>query len=101
MAWKLMSIEPSERAGKKWRANFYNRTEDKRKTIHFGAKGYEDFTIHEDPIRAELYRMRHAKDLMTAAGKTGMSPGALSYYVLWTSPSFAQGVRNFKTHYKL
>lgn len=100
MSWKLHSITKSDRADKKWKA-YFTDSEGHHKTVHFGAVGYEDFTIHKDPIRAELYRMRHAKDLMTAAGKTGMSPGALSYYVLWTSPSFAQGVRNFKTHYKL
>ena len=96
-----MSVEPSERAGKKWRANFYNREEDKRKTVHFGAAGYEDYTIHEDPVRAERYRTRHAKDLLTDAAKTGMTPGALSYYVLWTSPSLAQGIRNYKNRYHL
>jgi hypothetical protein len=33
--------------------------------------------------------------------EVNMSPGALAYYVLWTSPSMAQGIRNFKSQYKL
>jgi hypothetical protein len=100
-AWKLMSIKPSYAKGKKWTAEFYNQTDDKHKTVHFGAKGYEDFPLHKDPERAERYRTRHAKDLTTEAAKTGMSPGALSYYVLWTAPDMAQGIRNFKNRYKL
>lgn len=101
MAWKLLGIEPSKRKGKKWTATFHNAMEDKHKTVHFGLAGAEDFTLHKDPERAERYRTRHAKDLETEAGKTGMSPGALSYWTLWSSPSFAQGIRNFKNHYHL
>jgi hypothetical protein len=101
MAWKLVSITESSRKGKKWEAKFYDSVDEKHKTLHFGAEGYEDFTIHKDSKRAELYRARHAKDLETTAGKTGISPGALSYYVLWTSPSFAQGIKNYKNRYHL
>ena len=101
MPWKLVKIDESSRKGKKWTAHFYNSTDEKKKTIHFGAEGYEDFTIHKDPERAERYRARHEKDLSTESAKTGMSPGALSYYVLWTSPSFAQGIRNFKNRFHL
>ena len=96
-----MSIKPSWRKGKKWVAEFYNETDDKHKTVHFGQAGADDFTLTKNSEQAERYRTRHAKDLNTEASKTGMSPGALSYYVLWTSPSMAQGIRNFKSHYKL
>jgi len=99
--WKLVSLKPSPRADKKYVAVFHDSKEDKQKTVHFGAKGYEDYTMHKDAERAKRYRARHEKDLLTEAAKTGMSPGALSYYVLWTSPSFEQGVRNFKSVYHL
>jgi hypothetical protein len=100
-SYKLVDIKPSTKADKKFMAEFYNKTEDKTKTIHFGAKGYSDFTLSKNAEQAELYRKRHAKDLLTDAAKTGMSPGALAYWVLWTSPSMAQGIRNFKSQYKL
>lgn len=101
MAWKLVSIEPSKRAGKKWMAFFEDKVADKHQTVHFGATPYDDFTLHGDPVRAERYRNRHAKDLETEAAQTGMTPGALSYFVLWTSPSMMQGIRNFKKRYSL
>jgi len=101
MAFKLMSIKTSWRKGKKHVAEFYDKETDSHKTVHFGADGYDDFTTSKDPVRALLYRTRHAKDLETEAAKTGMSPGALSYWVLWTSPSMTQGIRNFKSQYKL
>lgn len=101
MAWKLVSIEPSKRAGKKWMAFFEDKATGKHHTAHFGASAYEDFTQHGDPERAERYRNRHAKDLTTEAAQTGMTPGALSFYVLWTSPSMMQGIRNYKKRYSL
>ena len=99
--WKLTEIKPSTRATKKFMAEFDDKATGSHKTVHFGAKGYEDFTMHHDPVRAERYRQRHEKDLSTEDAKTGMSPGTLSYYVLWTSPSFAQGIRNYKNRYHL
>jgi hypothetical protein len=101
MAWKLIKIEKSDRAFKKYMAHFGDAETGQKKTVHFGASGYEDFTTSKDPERAENYRTRHARDLKTDEAKTGMSPGALAYYVLWTSPSFAQGIRNFKNRYHL
>jgi len=101
MAFKLMSIEPSDRAGKKWQANFFNRTTNEAKTVHFGAKGYTDLTLSGDEKRAELYRQRHLRDLSADGAETGMTPGALSFFVLWTSPNMAQGIRNFKNMYSL
>ena len=35
---------------------------DNKKTIHFGAKMYEDFTIHKDPERKKAYLARHKHD---------------------------------------
>ena len=81
--FKLMSIEPSDRPGKKWRANFYDSTTGRRRTIHFGQEGADDYTITQDKAQRDRYRTRHQKDLQTDAAKTGMSPGALSYYLLW------------------
>ena len=31
------------------------------KTVHFGAKGYSDYTIHQNPHRRDLYIERHSK----------------------------------------
>jgi hypothetical protein len=101
MGFKLIDIKPSSKADKKFMAEFYDSKEDKKKIIHFGAKGYSDFTLSKDAEKAELYRKRHARDLLTEKGKTGMSPGALAYWVLWSSPSMAQGIKNFKSQYKL
>ncbi len=39
---------------KKWAVLYRGRW------MHFGAKGYEDYTQHHDPLRRVSYRKRHA-----------------------------------------
>ena len=46
---------------KKFKVVVYDKNEDKQKTIHFGAKGMSDYTIHKDKERMERYTSRHQK----------------------------------------
>ena len=48
------SIKASTRATKKYMVLYEG------KWIHFGAKGYSDFTIHKDASRRANYRARHS-----------------------------------------
>ena len=68
-------LSPSTRKDKKYMMTFENNL-----IIHFGAKGYEDYTIHKDNIRKNHYIKRHQvnEDWMNP-----YSPGALSAYLLW------------------
>ena len=47
-------LSRSKRKNKK-----YSITTPDEKIIHFGARGYEDFTTHKDPERKERYIARH------------------------------------------
>jgi hypothetical protein len=49
------------------------------KMVHFGQKGYADFTGHKDPIRRANFQRRNAK--WKTAPK--LSPAWLSYHLLW------------------
>jgi len=89
-------IKKSDKKGKKLVAIF---TDDKKKkTIHFGADGMSDFTIHKDPKRKERYLKRHMKrenwnDPMTA--------GALSRWILWNKPTLSGSIKDYKKRFKL
>ena len=50
-------ITPSDKPTKKFEARI-----DGKKSIHFGARGMSDFTIHKDPERKERYLQRHSKN---------------------------------------
>jgi len=101
-----VEILPSTRKTKKLMALFY-KDNKLIKTVHFGAKGYKDFTIYSkgnkenaEKIKAS-YLKRHSvrenwADYMTA--------GSLSRYILWNRPTIAQSIgvylKTFNLKYK-
>ena len=76
---KLISISASDKPAKKLMAVFQTDAGRKR-TVHFGASGMDDYTKTHDKEQRERYRTRHAKDLLTADPTRA---GHLSYYILW------------------
>jgi hypothetical protein len=49
-------------ANKKYKMVFTDENDKKVKTVQFGAKGYEDYTVHKDKDRRTRYLQRHSKD---------------------------------------
>lgn len=112
--FKLLSIKVSSKIDKKFDAKFINKQTKQERTISFGSSKYRDYTLINDKKSKfyiadkqerekvkELYQKRHAKDLLTEASKTGMSAGALSYYVLWTGTTLTKGISNYRKKYNL
>jgi hypothetical protein len=95
---KLLSITPSTKADKKLMAKFETDT-GRSQTVHFGARGMDDYTKTHDTEQRTRYRTRHAKDL-----KTGdpTKAGFLSYYILWgDSTSLQQNISAYKKRFNL
>ena len=68
------------------------------KKVHFGATGYEDYTIHKDPKRKEAYITRHQKkEDWTKSGIN--TAGFWSYHYLWEFPTKHQAYQNIKKQY--
>ena len=97
-----MKIEPSKAKNKKFTATFSHYIDGKLKKIktsQFGDSRYEDYTQHSDKLRRERYRARHSKDLKKG---TYMSPGFLSYYLLWgDSSSLNTNINSYIKKFKL
>jgi hypothetical protein len=94
---KLVSITKSKAKGKKWAAEF-SYTGDKKKTIHFGATGYLDYTIGASDEQRKNYLSRHA------SGKTAKADtaDALSYHILWgESKKMSNNIKSFKNKYSV
>ena len=74
-------LELSERANKKYVVTLPN---DKK--VHFGHRGYEDFTIHKNLNRRRNYRKRASK-IRDKDGKLTYknkeSPNFWSFHLLW------------------
>lgn len=82
VAKRLGLPEPfsSQKAGKKLYVVYQG------KEIHFGAQGMEDYLIHNDKLRRERYRKRHAA-IKLKSGKLAYldkkQPSYYAYRILW------------------
>jgi ABC-type sulfate transport system substrate-binding protein len=74
---KLLSIAESDDQKHKYVAVFDN--DGRKKTVRFGSKGMDDYTLTHDKEQRDRYRKRHTKDLKGDPSRAGY----LSYYVLW------------------
>lgn len=93
---RLKAITPSSNPLKKYDAIFL--VDGREKRVPFGSSAHEDYTLHKDKKRRELYRVRHKKDHIDDP----MTPGALSWWVLWgESTSLAQNIKAFKKRFHL
>ena len=77
-------ISPSDRKDKKFEARINGR-----KSIHFGAKGYEDFTIHKDDLRKHRYIDRHSKN---EDWNNALTAGFYSRWLLWNKKTLKDSI---------
>ena len=82
---------------KRYKAIFYDDNGDKLKTTTFGDKRYENYTIHKDNKRKELYRKRHHKDKINDP----MSAGALSWYLLWNFKTMKESIKDYEKRFNI
>jgi hypothetical protein len=94
---RLLSIKPSRSTTKKLTAIFRLNNGRTRK-IHFGAKGYSNFTIHKDKARRQRYIERHSS---RENFYNPMTAGALSRWILWNKPSKNGSIRDYKRRFGL
>tara|TARA_R100001224_G_C4025122_1_gene150692 strand:+ start:1759 stop:2046 length:288 start_codon:yes stop_codon:yes gene_type:complete len=89
---KLLSIKPSKVRKKKWTAIF-EKKDGRKKTINFGAKGYDDYTIGGTDKQRSAYLARHKKDKINIPD----SAGSLSYWILWgKSKDMEKNIKDFR-----
>ena len=94
---KLVKVVPSASKSHKYTATFESK-EGKKKVTHFGAKGYDDYTITGSKQQKERYQQRHEKDLQT---KDPTRAGYLSYYLLWNKPTLASSIKDYKRRFNM
>lgn len=88
------NLSRSTRKDKKWMIS------DGTKTVHFGAFGYSDFTIHKDPKRMERYLARHKpREDWTRSGMD--TAGFWSRWVLWNKPSLKSSIRDVEDRFNV
>jgi hypothetical protein len=90
MVVKLTKLKSGE---KKFSAVFFDdKTGKKLKTVKFGSRPYENYTIHKDAARMKRYVDRHEKrEDWTRSGK--YTAGWWSRWLLWSKPSFTDALK--------
>jgi hypothetical protein len=63
------------------------------KKVDFGAKGYEDYTGHKDPIRKERYLNRHYK---REDWNNPYTAGFWSARLLWNKDNLADAIKDIE-----
>lgn len=89
----ICKIEKSKHSGKKYQVSIFNLREESVRTIHFGAKGYSDYTIHKDVERMNRYDLRHKRREDWTKGGL-YTAGFWAKWILWNKPSFQASVRD-------
>ena len=96
--FKLVSIKPSTKSGKKLMATFENKKNKRQSVTYFGASGYDDYTTKKDKEQRARYRSRHKGDNLS----NPRSAGSLSWNVLWgNSTSKRDNIAAFKRKFSL
>ena len=93
---KSVVIKNSTKADKKLMAIF-SRENGRKKTIHFGSKNMDDYTLTKDKAQRKRYLDRHRKNENWNNPETA---GALSRWILW-GPTTSRGknIASFKTRF--
>ena len=85
-------ISKSNRKDKKLKAVI-----DNKKTVHFGATGYSDFTKHKDSDRKDKYIDRHKKNENWNDYKTA---GFYAKHILWNKPTIQESIKDTNNKFK-
>ena len=86
------TLQPSSSQGKKYQVTIND------KVIHFGAKGYSDFTRNKDEARKKSYIKRHeGNEDWTKSGLE--TPGFWAKHILWAEPSIEQSARKVRERF--
>ena len=76
-----VKLSRSTNKDKKWMLTVEYKEGQRTRTIHFGAKGYTDYTMGATEQQRKNYRSRHAKE----KNQNWDTAGRLSYDILWGS----------------
>lgn len=96
-----ISLHKSALPHKKWSVTIEDTSRSRTgRTVHFGAAGYEDFTIHKDETRKQRYIARHKRrENWTIKGL--YTPGFWSRWILWNKPTLRGSIADTNKRFNL
>lgn len=92
----LVVITTSNRKDKKYAAIIVEG--GKTKILHFGASGYEDYTIHKNDLKRDKYEKRHAKN---EDWEDYHKPAFWAKNLLWNKLTLEESAADIEDRYKI
>jgi hypothetical protein len=90
----IIILQKSSNASKKFMVTV------NEKTVHFGAKGYSDYTKHKQKSRMIRYNNRHRS--RENWRKSGIySAGFWAKWILWNKPGFKDSIKDTEKRFKI
>ena len=99
------NLKESDDGKHKYEITFENPEDKRTKTVKFGAKGYNDYTIYYK--KDGKNKADEMKDAYLARHKVSenwddfTSPGSLSRWILWNKPSVKESLVDYIKRFKL
>lgn len=90
----LVELSRSNRSDKKWMVYFPGT----QKRIHFGASGYEDYTMHKDSERKKRYDLRHSKK---EDWENVYTAGFWAKWLLWNKPTIKSSMDDISKRFNV
>ena len=90
-------LYPSNLKTKKYTVKFINEQTGRINTIHFGAAGMSDYTLHKDDRRKELYKLRHINDNLNDLNFAG----CWSWWLLWNKKTLEESIHDMEKRFKI
>jgi hypothetical protein len=92
-------LRKSTRSEKKYAVTVI-RPDGRRKTVHFGQKGYSDYTKHKDKERMGRYNSRHkSREDWTKAGVD--TAGFWAKWILWNKPTITESISDTANRFNI
>ncbi len=82
---------------KKYTIKFINEQTKRINTIHFGAAGMSDYTLHKDDRRKALYQSRHQNDKINDLNYAG----CWSMNLLWNKKTLDASIIDMERRFKI
>lgn len=91
-------LEKSNRKDKKYMVHYINKDTGNINTIHFGAKGMNDYTITGDDEAKKRYILRHKKNEDWA---NIWKSGTWSRFLLWNLKSINASIKDMEKKFDI
>ena len=95
---KFVSLKKAEDGKHKYIATVLNQETGRENNIRFGAFGMEDFTIHKDIKRKNLYEARHS---VREDWTNPLTAGFWSKWILWNKETIDASLKDTIRRFKL